>query len=342
MIRLSYGSKIFVICPANRETGGTELAHQLVDCLIRKKFDAYIVYADDEKFVDAEIPEGFKKYLAHVAPEPIDDEKNIVVCPEAIFSFALSLKKIQIIFWWMSVDNFFLDTTIFSQLNFFGLYTTLRNVYGRYLRHQPLFGKMTISKLKNVKNKHLHVYQSEYARQFLLSIDIKEPLPLSDYIETDFINNSLTELHNKENIILYNPRKGFEFTIKIIDRLPDFRFVALQGMNKGELHSFLKKAKLYIDFGNHPGKDRLPREAGINYCCVVTGKKGSAGYFEDVAIPDDYKFDENELASIIYMLKDILENYDHHIEAFVDYRRKVINEKSVFENEVERIFCFTD
>ncbi|HNX88390.1 MAG TPA: hypothetical protein PKH58_04865 [Paludibacteraceae bacterium] len=338
MIKVSSDSKIYVICPADRETGGTELAHQLVDCLIHKGIDAYIVYVDDEKYVDAEIPVSFGKYLVHVAPEPVDDEKNVVVCPEAIFSFALSLKKIQIIFWWMSVDNFFLDARMFSQLNFFGIYTTLRYVYGRYIRHQPLFGKMTISKLKSVKNRHLHVFQSEYARQFLLSVGINDPMPLSDYIDTDFINNSLTDLHKKENIILYNPRKGFEFTKKIIDQLPDYKFVALQDMNKSELHGFLKKAKLYIDFGNHPGKDRLPREAAVNHCCVITGTKGSAKYIEDVAIPDVYKLEKNELATIKHLIIDVLENYEQHISAFGDYRQKILNEKSVFESEVERIF----
>ncbi|MBP1664425.1 MAG: hypothetical protein H6Q19_1565 [Bacteroidetes bacterium] len=311
MIKISNDSKIYVICPANKETGGTELAHQLVDCLINKGLDAYIVYADDEKYVAAEIPVSFEKYLVHIASEPVDDEKNVVVCPEAIFLFALSLKKIQIIFWWMSVDNFFLDTRMFSQLNFFGIYSTLRYVYGRYIRHQPLFGEMTVSKLKNVINRHLHVYQSEYARQFLLSVGIKDPIPLSDYIDTDFINISLSDLYKKENLILYNPRKGFEFT---------------------------KKIKLYIDFGNHPGKDRLPREAAINYCCVITGIKGSAKYVEDVAIPDVYKLEKNELATIKHLIIDVLENYEQHINAFDDYRQKILNEKSVFESDVERIF----
>jgi len=338
MIKISNDSKIYVICPANKETGGTELAHQLVDCLINKGLDAYIVYADDEKYVAAEIPVSFEKYLVHIASEPVDDEKNVVVCPEAIFLFALSLKKIQIIFWWMSVDNFFLDTRMFSQLNFFGIYSTLRYVYGRYIRHQPLFGEMTVSKLKNVINRHLHVYQSEYARQFLLSVGIKDPIPLSDYIDTDFINISLSDLYKKENLILYNPRKGFEFTKKIIEQLPDFKFVALQDMNKSELHGFLKKAKLYIDFGNHPGKDRLPREAAINYCCVITGIKGSAKYVEDVAIPDVYKLEKNELATIKHLIIDVLENYEQHINAFDDYRQKILNEKSVFESDVERIF----
>ena len=30
--------------------------------------------------------------------------------------------------------------------------------------------------------------------------------------------------------------------------------------------------KLYIDFGGFPGKDRLPREAVMHDCCIITGK----------------------------------------------------------------------
>lgn len=55
----------------------------------------------------------------------------------------------------------------------------------------------------------------------------------------------------------------------------------------------MSKSKVYIDFGNHPGKDRIPREAAISGCIVITGKRGAAAFAEDVCIPETYKFDES-------------------------------------------------
>jgi len=65
-------------------------------------------------------------------------------------------------------------------------------------------------------------------------------------------------------------------------------------MPREEVIKLLQKAKVYIDFDYHPRKDRLPREAAILGCCVITRKRGSAKFFEDVPIPDEYKFEDKE------------------------------------------------
>lgn len=57
----------------------------------------------------------------------------------------------------------------------------------------------------------------------------------------------------------------------------------------------LQRVKFYIDFGNHPGKDRIPRGVAIWECCIITGKRGSAKYFEDVFISAEFKFDDIEI-----------------------------------------------
>ena len=54
----------------------------------------------------------------------------------------------------------------------------------------------------------------------------------------------------------------------------------------------LARARVYIDFGHHPGQDRLPREAAQCGCVVVTGMRGSAGLFADVPLPQYLKIEE--------------------------------------------------
>ena len=76
-------------------------------------------------------------------------------------------------------------------------------------------------------------------------------------------------------------------------------------MTRNEIIRLLQRVKIYIDFGNHSGKDRIPRETAILKCCVMTGLRGSAKYKEDVNIPFDYKFeDKNEnISKVIGKIK---------------------------------------
>ena len=53
----------------------------------------------------------------------------------------------------------------------------------------------------------------------------------------------------------------------------------------------MMESKVYIDFGNHLGKDRIPREVASG-CCIITGKTGADKYKEDVYIGEKFKFDE--------------------------------------------------
>lgn len=340
MIKINENSNIYMLCPANHQTGGTELAHQLVDLLLSKNRNAFIVYVSNDNFVRGEVPEGFRKYNIKVADRPIDDVKNVVICPESIFSFMRNFNNIQIVFWWMSVDNFFMNGPFLSLIRFVGilqLEKALKVLYSRYKATKSLYSGMGLQELVNINNTSLHVYQSTYAKQFLLNKNISELLPLSDYVNTEFLSYKNDNIL-KQNVILFNPAKGLKFTKKIIKALPSYKFVALEKMSREELAEYFKISKLYIDFGNHPGKDRLPREAALNDCCLIVGKKGSAKYFEDVSIPSHYKFDESDLSNIIKSISYVMSNYSICINEFQFYKKRILLEKTKFQNEVDEIF----
>ena len=112
-----------------------------------------------------------------------------------------------------------------------------------------------------------HLCQSRYAAEFVKKQGILDFLFLSDCLNEDFLT-SHAEL-SRDDRVLYNPSKGFWFTKKIIDANPDIDFVAIEGMTPAQTKSLMRTSKLYIDFGDHPGKDRLPREAAICGCCIV-------------------------------------------------------------------------
>lgn len=63
-------------------------------------------------------------------------------------------------------------------------------------------------------------------------------------------------------------------------------------MTTQQIIKILDESMVYIDFGNHPGKDRIPREAALRNCIVMTNKSGSAANDIDIPIPAEYKFSE--------------------------------------------------
>ena len=146
--------------------------------------------------------------------------------------------------------------------------------------------------------------------------------------------------NNKKNQILYNPKKGIEFTQKIMGSSDNLNWIPIENMTTEEVRDLLSESKVYIDFGNHPGKDRFPREAAISGCCIITGKLGSANYFEDIPIPDEYKFeskDEN-ISKILSKIKECLEEYEKKQEDFLGYKKFIEKEYSVFRDDVRELF----
>jgi hypothetical protein len=185
----------------------------------------------------------------------------------------------------------------------------------------------------------MHFHQSEYARQFLDLLSFENIFPLSDYI-SNAIFSSIDQNFPREKFIAYNPKKGFEFTKKIIQTFPSIRFVPLINMTKDQVCQTLKQASLYIDFGDHPGKDRIPREAALLGCCVITSRNGSAGNEKDVGIPDEFKFvkSENNLQAIGEAMSTCLSNYTVQTVKFEDYRSRIFKEKDIFSEEIKSVF----
>jgi hypothetical protein len=169
--------------------------------------------------------------------------------------------------------------------------------------------------------------------------ELKPLYYLSEYLNPVFLKIQ-TDLSKKENIVAYNPKKGFAFTKKIISSAKDIKFVPLINMSREEVIKTLQRAKVYIDFGNHPGKDRIPREAAILGCCVITGKRGSAAYYEDVSIPDQYKFEDKEenITKIVDTIKDCFKNFEERYKDFEYYRQIIKNEPNKFIEDMNKIF----
>ena len=79
----------------------------------------------------------------------------------------------------------------------------------------------------------------------------------------------------KKNIICYS-NKSNDF-VKKISNYTNYKMIELKNLNSSKIINIFQKTKIYLDFGYHPGKDRMPREAVLFNNCILTNKRGSAG-----------------------------------------------------------------
>lgn len=322
---------VYVGCPAYNKTGGTELAHQLVKEICNEGKEAYILYYDiDDKNFEKHINPAFRGYVStyKILSEVIDCSNNILVVPEIVTDILSKYSQIQKSIWWMSVDNYVKTSSFLNSLHFYGPLGALKNLVKRRV---PFFEK---SFDKGIT----HLYQSEYAHIFLQERGITKVHRLSDYLNEVYLNTNVVSREKRFDNVLYNPRKGAMFTEKLKNAAPDLKWIPIENMTNDEVRQLLLTSKVYVDFGNHPGKDRFPREAAISGCCVITGKRGSAANSVDICIPDGYKFDETNITLIIDRIRKCIKNYNESYKDFDGYRERILLEKNEFIEDVRDLF----
>jgi hypothetical protein len=308
-------SKVFIACPATSVTGGPELLHQLCAKLRRRGVRAFMHY------YPTQAPEGhYAEYAAPRAAEIEDDQDNVLVLPEVAGAVRMLLKysRIRRALWWLSVDNY------------------LRALGSSGIRSKANF-MLGLEELKGLDVTHLA--QSRYAELFLQENEFGRIERLSDYLNRCFIESSGTPSVRRDQVV-YNPKKGVAFTLDLKARARDIAFVPLEKMTPAEVARTLRESKVYIDFGKHPGKDRIPREAAISGCCVITGRAGAAANPEDVPIPEEYKFaaERERIPEILARILECLANFEACSAEFKPYRQKIRGEEGEFEADVQRIF----
>ena len=314
--------KIIVGSPSYRFTGGPTLAHQLCAELSNQGFEASMYYYNvkDKKKVQHPNYAYFNNKYSTVLQ---DDENTIFIAPETNPDMLRAIKKGVKVIWWMSVDNYF-DKYLTSRRN------RILNIGG-------------LLKFNIDRKDTFHFAQSQYAIEFLENrgIDKKKIFYVSDYLDDIFIENSSKHASvKKNNVILYSPKRGLDLTNILIKNIPEVKWIPLQNLTQKQMIELMQSSKLYVDFGNHPGKDRIPRETVINGCCIITGNQGSAKNNIDINIPDEFKFDENNSNTdkIVNKIRDILNNYDKNYELLKEYIEKIELEHKKFSTDVASAF----
>lgn len=329
MLKKNHNTVVYVLCPSYNKTGGTELAHQLVYEINRNNVSAKIAYYENQ-LNPMKTNEAFERYVDSFVKleEIVDSPDNILIVPEVCTEYLKPFKSIQKCIWWMSVDNYMKWHNAKVTYQYNGLIAVIKGIIKRKIS----FG------FPSFDQRITHFYQSEYAKEFLKKCGISEAFRLSDYLNEEYLHLDIKTKRN--DIVLYNPKKGLAFTQKLMKAVPEIRWVPLQNMTTEQVKETLLHSKVYIDFGNHPGKDRFPREAAMCGCCVITGKRGSAKFFEDVPIDDEFKYEEstNTIPLIISKIRECLDNYETESTKFNGYREFIKGEYQTFQEDVKSIF----
>lgn len=300
---------VLIMSPANYATGGVELLHQL--CAEMNKHEgirARMLYRNAVSYLSPQ-PKEYEEYGCDYITQLPQDYSGYIVFPEIWANDVTESKydKCKPVIFWESVDNYF-----------------------QFCKPKDYFKFLD-------RNGVLHLTQSVYASRFLFNLGHCS-LFIGDYINDDFFSGY--DLSNRSPWVLYNPKKGLDFTRKLIEYCGnEICFKPIENLSRNEVVDLMRHCMVYIDFGDHPGKDRLPREAAMCGCCIITGKNGAAGNYTDVNIKDDYKFTrwDQSLYHIKRQILSILDNYEHHHGRFAEYRSSIWSEKSTFQEKVEHL-----
>ncbi|KMQ67170.1 hypothetical protein ACM39_15465 [Chryseobacterium sp. FH2] len=327
MISYKNTSKIIIFCPPRKVTGGPEALHQLSNKLYqldyKNVFMHYIPKRNNAK------PKNYDIYKTQEINTIEDSPENILIIPESMTFLIKKYPLSQKIIWWLSVD-------------FYKILMDYR------IRKQSFFTKL----FYNQDDREYHFEQLpnvfQWAQSYRSGVYLKQHhIPESkidyvcDYINPIFLENSQPiqkDLSNKT--ILYNPKKGKKEISGLIKNSPELTWIPIQNMNASQIKDLMAKSLLYVDFGENPGRDKMLRESVSQGCCIVSGRNGSSAYYEDLMIPEEYKFDfsENKIPEILEKIKDVLENYPQHISQFKVYKDVVLGEEALFEKKLKEIF----
>ena len=305
--------RYFILAPENLISGGPELAHQMCCELSENGCTAFMYYISDghREPVDIPAPKPYLGYqTAHETKiENVEQPDTVVIFNEGSTTYIPAVSCGRKILWWMSVDNYKAATQQ-SDLDI--------------IREQIC----------------LHLVQSQYAYEYVkneVGISEENILFVADYINEQYGRFVLPAKY-RQNIALYNPKKGYADMEPLIQSAPWLRWIPLINLNTEQIVVLMQSAKVYVDFGGHPGKDRIPREAAASGCCVVTNKKGSAANDVDVPIPEKYKFADvpSQYEEIKALLADICKEFERHSAEFDSYRKVIGEERGVFAECVRR------
>ena len=260
--------------------------------------------------------ETYKHYQPMRCGQTALDPETLCIFPEAKAGLAFSWKHSPKAIWWLSVDNF-------------------------KLTHPQLLNSSTLRKLFQDES-ILHLYQSNYAHDFLRQHGARTVQPLYDYTSSCYSEAKPEDYIPQKTVdFAFFPKKGKALAERFLARgAQELSRVTIEGMNQSQVKQALASSRLYLDFGHHPGKDRVPREAACMGNILFLHEKGAASFFEDHPLHSDYIFTSLDVhnGSLLSKVQQALSDPGLHFKRQAQYRHRVKMEREEFDWQVKGIF----
>jgi hypothetical protein len=331
--------RIVIICPKGVRTGGPKDLHQLGHAL-NVNYSYNVVLTD----IDATIS-GRQENLAHpeyskYSLEWIDSsnitKNDILIFPETHLSYSKEYQHNLKIIWWLSFYN---GVSSYNRRFIRRLEHFINSgiSYSFFIQVIELGHQMRLRYLKKKMSSDLiHCCQSEYAYLNLKRAGIQS-MRLRDFLDDFWLEPRTSYRVKHSNVVLTNGAKNKKIIehISTDSKFSKYSFELLSGLSQSELESKLMSAFVYTDFGYHPGKDHLPREAAALGLPVILNTRGAAGN------PIDYRYNvvcriqnplsrkgKKKLLSTLESLTEVESLRIPQVEA-------LSNEKEVFERDLD-------
>ena len=299
--------------------------HQLSHALNQSGIDCTMAYFGTHNRVRFETdrmicePAGDRASMAYyadygprVAHEIVLDRETLLVVPEAVPVPRGATAACGVAIWWLSIDNAFPGKP--------------------ELRDQPQ--RAAFLQTPGL----IHLYQSEYARQWLVEGGAEQVYALSDYTARLFTEAPAAAPAASAKAS-FNAQKGVVEAQEFFARRPGYDALALKGYTKLALRNIFAERALYVDFGHFPGKDRMPREAAVSGSIVFVNRAGAGAFGEDFPLPDPFKFTSGEIGEALdARLLAALADPRRHWDMQAPFRAAILDERTRFFAEVRRLW----
>jgi hypothetical protein len=299
--------RIHIVCPSDKFTGSAESLHQFGRAAATLGYDTRIAYLPNAQ---GPVPGAFADYGLTVDQEVADEPGVLVVAQHTDLKLVAGLRRAQPAVWWLRVGD---DA-------------------------DPATTERALAVPDAV-----HLAQSEHARRYL------ELRGVSARVVGDFVPARFTEKAGslappvRLDAVLYNPDRSDAFVPQLIEASRGvLGWVPVSGLKRAEVAELMSYSKVYVDFGAHAGRTRLPREALAAGCCVISGRRGAAGNGVDLTPPEGFAFDETEPAAAKAVLDRIaltVMEFDEAQAAFAPERAAVLDEERVFSSQVAELLA---
>lgn len=325
-------NKIQILIPGGGFYGGIESLHQLAYQLKKMSYNTEVVYIPLYNKLGTRTK--FKKnnnlnnYNINISKNICDEENVLVVVPETFTGYLNSLKNSKVAIWWLSVDNYFKKKISQKKIQ-----VILANIIFKITKNKKLLHYLNQISLDELKKKNIfHFAQSDYSIDFLKKNKFKNILPLKDYIFTR-INNIKK---NKQYDVVLNSQKGNKHNLELISNYNDvLKIITLKNYSLKTSQEKLYLSKLFVDFGNHPGRDRMPREMINSKSNVYVHSKGAANFYTDVHLPNKFKFKKVDQKTYFSIIQFILLNDKNFLHK--NYLNKIKKDENIMVKQIKKI-----